>query len=372
MQAGKECEACVKYGDRGMQPVGIQKYLPSLSCLHKNQTEVVWAPPGTIKGSVAALLKEFFSLKPRVLVCVPSIKSVADIIIDLEELSISPDTDGIIVLNSITGPEHCDRYDKFCLEDQSQELYCFLTQCEGSLRGMNTLLSLKGYYHTRCSDVGLSCARCKCKETKRVKFTLESVTRRFDAVMWLVEKSLLYLKNHAASFPLIDHGTAQLEELVHNLQEIEELLHDKDLRVDYVEGDSLIPAVDGASGSAAYTQAKSLNERRIKSLKLLDGILDSLQLPQAQDRNMLDRLCIKNSNIIITTLDCSWQLHGVEMDPIDLMVVHGAGHIREDELLVPLLIPVGHTLVFGDHYHLEPVIKSKVYILTPIMFSILF
>ncbi|TVU23816.1 hypothetical protein EJB05_26199, partial [Eragrostis curvula] len=349
---GKKCHTCAELCKDGMQP-GSQKSISSLNCLHQNQAEIVWAPPGTLNGCVAAVLKDFLHLAPKVLICVPNALRLADIIVDLEELSVSD----ILVLNNIKGLGNCSKYEKFCLEHQSMELYCCLTQCEGSLKGMYTLLNLQAYYHTQCSDAASSCARCI--ESNLLKFSVKSVIRRFDAIMGFLEESLVYLQNHAASFSLLDPETTKFKELLDNLKQIEVLLHDENLRVDYVKEDSLTPSVDATLVDEAYTLAMSLNERRTASTKLISDILNSLHLPPPESRDNIDRLCIKNSRIIVSTLDCTWQLHEVQMDQLDLMIFQGAGQIKENELVVPLLIPTRRIVLFGDHCHLEPDTKSK-------------
>ncbi|TVU03933.1 hypothetical protein EJB05_50512, partial [Eragrostis curvula] len=349
---GKKCHTCAELCKDGMQP-GSQKSISSLNCLHQNQAEIVWAPPGTLNGCVAAVLKDFLHLAPKVLICVPNALRLADIIVDLEELSVSD----ILVLNNIKGLGNCSKYEKFCLQHQSMELYCCLTQCEGSLKGRYTLLNLQAYYHTQCSDAASSCARCI--ESNLLKFSVKSVIRRFDAIMGFLEESLVYLQNHAASFSLLDPETTKFKELLDNLKQIEVLLHDENLRVDYVKEDSLTPSVDATLVDEAYTLAMSLNERRTASTKLISDILNSLHLPPPESRDNIDRLCIKNSRIIVSTLDCTWQLHEVQMDQLDLMIFQGAGQIKENELVVPLLIPTRRIVLFGDHCHLEPDTKSK-------------
>ncbi|TVT98821.1 hypothetical protein EJB05_55850, partial [Eragrostis curvula] len=347
---GKKCNTCVELCKDSIH-TGNQKSASSLNCLHQNQADIVWTPPGTLKGCVAAVLKDFLHQNPKlkVLICVPNASCLSDILVDLQELSISPNTGDVLVLNNIRELEN------FCLEHQSHELFLCLTQCEGSLKGMYTLLNLDAYYHTQCGDAASSCARCN--KSKLLKFSLRSFTRWFDTVMAFLEESLLYLKNHAASFSLVQE-TFKFEELLDSLGQIKVLLHNENLRVDYVES-SLIPAVDVGSMDGA-SLVVSLNERRTTSIKLISGLLSSLDLPLPENRDILDRLCIKNSKIIVSTLDCTWKLHDVDMDPLDLTVICGAGQIKEIELLVPLLVPTGHTILFGDHCHLEPSINSKI------------
>ena len=80
---------------------------------------------------------------------------------------------------------------------------------------------------------------------------------------------------------------------------------------------------------------------------MIGSIENSLQLPEFKSRDDLERFGIKHSKIIVTTLDCTSQLHGVEIDAFDILLVCGAGQITEDQLLVTFLHPVRHTVLFG-------------------------
>ncbi|GJN05039.1 hypothetical protein PR202_ga22635 [Eleusine coracana subsp. coracana] len=109
----------------------------------------------------------------------------------------------------------------------------------------------------------------------------------------------------------------------------------------------------------SYTLAEALNRTRMSCLKLMGSLTDSLQLPNPKNRDELDKFCLKHYNIIVTTVDCTWKLLDMEMVPFDVLFVLGANQIKEAELLVPFHHPVKHTILFGDPYHLKPIIQSE-------------
>lgn len=297
-------------------------------------------------------------MRPKILICVPSLSHIPNVMMDLRELSVSPDSGDVIVLNSTRGLENCNSFENFSLEHQSQELYCCFTQYQGSLKMMLSLLDLSSYRHTCCTSSS-SCARCK--KMKLLDFSLGSFTKKFSDAFWYLQECLVYLKNHEVAFSLHEH-TVTIRELMVIMKEIEALLHNKNLESIHVEAAfDLRPARDVASVGGAYFLAELLNRKRMSSIRFLGTLIKSIQLPQPYNRDDTDRLCIKHSSIIISTIDCAWQLYGLEMDPFDILVVHGASQIKEDELLIPLLLPVKHIVLFGDNFHLQPAVQSKVY-----------
>ncbi|KAL6653613.1 hypothetical protein ACP70R_008537 [Stipagrostis hirtigluma subsp. patula] len=338
--------------------VVISDLTSSLQCTHQCHTEVVWAPPIGLKGCIAAMLKNMLHESQRLLICVASVSSLSDIMVDLKDLSISPDVGDVVVLNNISGLENCKVFEKFTLEHQSQELYCCLLQCKSWLKGMTSLLDLSGYYHKpRCAYNAL-CERCR--KSGLLEFSISTFTKRFDIILEHLLECLVYLNSHAATFSLLDRDNGKIVELMNVLKQLKALLHNECLRDDGAEkAFGLLPDMDITSDDSPFTIEASLNEERMKALRLIDSLSNLLVVPQLENRDEIEIFCIKHSRIIVSTLDCTWQLYGLEMDPFDILIVHGAGQIKEDELLVPLVLPVRHTLLFGDHLHVQPVVHSK-------------
>jgi senataxin len=321
--------------------------------LHHQNTEIIWAPPGILKGSVAGVLEH---VKHKILICVTNESSLTDIIMDLEELCISPDSGDVVVLNNV-GQESIKKYEKFLMHHQSQELYCFLSQ-SSALKSMASLLDLTTYYHISCANTD-SCARCS--KPGLLIFSIDSFKEKFATILSLLLSSLVYLKSHAAvfSFPEPDN----IEKLMNVLTKFGTLLYDENQRDDYIGaafGLGPPAAINAILVDNASTIAWSLNEERMSCIKLIESIKSSLHLPVLENRDAIDRFCIKHSRIIVATLDCTWQLHGVDKDAFDILLVHSAGQIREDQLLASFLLPVRHTMLCGDHLHLQPFVQRMV------------
>ena len=159
---------------------------------------------------------------------------------------------------------------------------------------------------------------------------------------------LVYLKNHSTAFSLSEQDTTSIEELLIVLENFKALLHLKDLIDNCVATTfGLVPPGNVTSADTTSTIASSLSEARMSCIRSIGSIENSLQLPEFKRRDDLERFCIKHSKIIVTTLDCTSQLHCVENDAFDILLVCGAGQITEDQLLVTFLHPVRHTVLFG-------------------------
>jgi senataxin len=134
------------------------------------------------------------------------------------------------------------------------------------------------------------------------------------------------------------------------MEEIIEVLLDKDLTDDCVAAAfGLTSATDVIASDRTYSIANSLNEKRIGCITVLDELIKSLKLPQLKDRDEIDGFCIEHSRIIITTVDGTNKLHGLDMDTFDILLISDAGRIKECNLLVPLL------LLYGTLYSLATI-----------------
>ena len=81
---------------------------------------------------------------------------------DMEVLFSLFDTDtlsDVVVLHNVRSMENCSKIQKSILENESQELFCCLTQTIGWMKAMSGLLSLSAFPHTRC-PIFETCEQC--------------------------------------------------------------------------------------------------------------------------------------------------------------------------------------------------------------------
>lgn len=381
MQINKLCDDCPNLCDlQGLHPNCQSEeqlqiatsVISHLRCVHHKKTEMVWAPPGSGKaGMILALVEAMVYLKLRVLICMPKISNILELLLDLKESSaLSNPFGSVVVLNSFRGtekykelvtPARRKKYkelEEAFLENKSEELYCCLTLCKPWMKQMACLLLLDGYYHTHCVQP-YDCP--KCRKTGLLTFAVDSFIERFDILIVHFRENLKYLVNKLSAVCILDSDSEKIEELLDTMARFEDLLHDERLTEYNIEQAlELAPIHDLTSEDNGYTLAKELLESRMSCLRLIETISVSLDLPEFDEKEGYHKLCIMHSPVVITTPDCATQLHGLKMNPFDVFIIDDAGKVKEAELLVPFVAPVRHVVLFGDHCHSQPRVKSKV------------
>lgn len=359
MQAGKQCTICAASPNvnKGTLDVGRSKSLfPIMRCPHGTHVEVLWAPMGSINGSITHQVKELFNAKQKVLICLPNASGIPDTLMNLAEFS-----DSVVVLNTSEGLENINVCSEAFLESRSQELYCFITLFQGSLKGMSSLLDLSKFYHYKCC-ISNVCERCTNEGL--LDFSVKALVKRFNNLVGYIMDCLNFLEKNAASFSLLEEDRTNIGELLKSLKELECMLCDENLKDEHAAAAfKLMPGVDSSSLDSSSTLAEVLNQKRIISINLMDRLINSVQVPNMKSRDDMDRFCVKHNRIIVTTVDCTLKLHNVvEREKLDTILILGTNQIKDVELLVPFIHPVRNVILIGDTHHLEPVVRSEVYL----------
>ena len=105
-----------------------------------------------------------------------------------------------------------------------------------------------------------------------------------------------------------------------------------------------------------------MNAKRMSCLQLMEILIDSIELPQLEDRTSLEDFCLGYSRVIICTPFSSSRLLQLKLTPFDILLVDDASQIKEIDLLIPLSMSPKHVVLLGDHLRLQPTVKSKVHI----------
>ncbi|TVU02629.1 hypothetical protein EJB05_51871, partial [Eragrostis curvula] len=155
--------------------------------------------------------------------------------------------------------------------------------------------------------------------------------------------------------------SAKVRELLKTMKELKSLLLNENLKDDYLAAAfQLLPGVGASASDSIDSLAEELNKMRTTSIKLMSDLINSVQVPNPQNRDELDKLCIKHNSIIVTTVDCTLKLHDMEAYPFDVVLMLGTNQIKEADLLVPFLHSMKHIILFGDPHHLQPVVQSEI------------
>ncbi|MCL7037107.1 hypothetical protein MKW94_001453 [Papaver nudicaule] len=116
------------------------------------------------------------------------------------------------------------------------------------------------------------------------------------------------------------------------------------------------------SGAFNYNSAK-LHKMRIESVQVLRSVCQSLgdHLPSSTNRSILTEFCLKNSSLIFSTVSDSYNLHEVDLAPLDLLVIDEAAQLKECESVIPMqLEAIRHAVLIGDECQPQAWVKSRV------------
>ena len=106
----------------------------------KNDTSI----QAILKDCIGTLIKDFLYLNQKVLICLPTEACLPDFLVDIEEIFGCSDSDtvsDVVVLHNVRSIESCSKIQKALLENQSKELFCYLTQTIGRMKAISSLLS---------------------------------------------------------------------------------------------------------------------------------------------------------------------------------------------------------------------------------------
>ncbi|KAL6654461.1 hypothetical protein ACP70R_007926 [Stipagrostis hirtigluma subsp. patula] len=333
----------------------VKSIVSKLQCPHVNAAEIVWGPPGTGKTQVAiAIIHSLLHWRSRTLVCIPRKEDIPRFFAQLKEVFPAFNLSKILVLNALNDMENCSSFAEASLEIRTQKLYCSIYVWKSWMKEMAFVLRMKPYCLDNCDHDDHTCSK-----SKLIVFRFESFREKVSALVLDLRQSSLNLISSLSAISLSEIDIVNINELLSNLSDFENLLLN-----DGVTSSDVQKAFGFASVSASNIEkddiAKLLDSTRMSCLKLLDALVDTISIPQLEDRNELEEFCIQNSSIIICTPSCSFRLQDLKLKSIDILLVDDAAQIKESDLLIPLSIAPRHVVLLGDHLHVQAMVKSKV------------
>ncbi|KAI3995746.1 hypothetical protein MKX01_007225 [Papaver californicum] len=102
---------------------------------------------------------------------------------------------------------------------------------------------------------------------------------------------------------------------------------------------------------------------RFESVQVLRSVGRSLddRLPSSTNRSFLTEFCLKNSSLMFSTVSSSYNLHEVDLESLDLLVIDEAAQLKECESVIPMqLEAIRHAILIGDECHPQARVKSRV------------
>ncbi|TVU40495.1 hypothetical protein EJB05_13962, partial [Eragrostis curvula] len=332
------------------QITAVKSTVSKVNCQHKNAVSLVWGPPGSGKTGVAiAIAHSLIQLRMKLLVCVPRAEDIVGFLAKYEELFPSFNLRNVLVLAEFDGKMNCESFSKISettLESRTQEIYCSIYLWRSWMRQMADLLEFNSF----CLDN--NCDHDEEPKCSKKKFCFKIFHDKVSALAVDIRECSWCLINSLSGIYLSSTDLENINKLLDEVSRFLDLL----LNPQASEFASVLPFIleDTLSDVAA-----SIHKCRMNCARLIDILLQSVKLPQLEDRKDREEFCIKHTCLIVCTPASSSCLHGIKPDLIDVLIVDDAAQIRESELLIPLSIAPRHAVLLGDHLHMLPLVKSK-------------
>ncbi|KAB8115998.1 hypothetical protein EE612_056900 [Oryza sativa] len=347
-----------KYNEE--QQCAMTCIMSKVGCHHNHSVDLVWGPPGTGKTRLAAGLAIcMLNLRLRILVCVPKKRDIHIFLQSLQKVDPSFDFRGIVVLNRLSNSEsikNCNKLHEMNLENRAQALYCCIFLWRSFVKELGFVLGLKPYCKEKCDHDGCTI----CSKSKLTVFSFSSFKEKVCALAIDVEKCSRILIDNLSDILLSNYNIEILNKLLSGLSHLEDRIKNSDITQSGVEKEFGLASGIDFSWEEVGCNVAELNEIRMTCLGLIEVVMNSIELPQLDDRKDLEEFCIRHSRIIICTPVCSSQLRELKLDTIDILLVDDAAQIKEIDMLIPLSFSPRHIVMFGDHLHLQPMVKSEV------------
>uniref|UniRef100_J3N9W6 DNA2/NAM7 helicase-like C-terminal domain-containing protein n=1 Tax=Oryza brachyantha TaxID=4533 RepID=J3N9W6_ORYBR len=295
----------------------------------------------------------------RTLVCLPREDDIADLLKNLKNHFPSFNFSGTVVLNKVNylgNTENHNMFHDMRLENRAQALYCCIFLWRSFVKEIGFVLGLKPYCKEKCVHDGSN----MCDKTKLLVFSWSSFKTKVSALAMEVKKCSHLLIDRFSDISLSDDDIQNLNKLTRGISHLENQMQNCDITHSNVERIFGLGSGLGFDLEGIGFYITELNETRMNCLGLIEIVVNSIELPQLNDRKEFEEFCIKHSRTIICTPACSSQLHDLKLDSIDILLVDDAGQIRESDMLMPLSFSPRHIVMLGDHLHIQPMVKSEV------------
>ncbi|XP_026377554.1 probable helicase MAGATAMA 3 [Papaver somniferum] len=189
---------------------------------------------------------------------------------------------------------------------------------------------------------------------------------RFRALVVPLKRSIRILCTHLPKRLILPDNFEKMVNLCGMLESFEVLLSpsqvaDKELEELFARQENCFME---AQGSRAFNYVSAtLHKMRIEIVQALRSVSHSIggRLPTSTNRSFLAEFCLKNSSLIFSTVSSSYNLHEVDLEPLDLLVIDEAAQMKECESLAPMqLKAIQHAVLIGDECHPQARVKSRV------------
>ncbi|MCL7027777.1 hypothetical protein MKW94_009867 [Papaver nudicaule] len=356
------------------QRAAILGTISAMQCNHRSTVKLVWGPPGTGKTkTISILLHSLLSMNVRSLACSPENIAVAELALrilnlhkDACESDLGKNKSGcslgdFLLFGNMNRSELCDDLGKIYVDYRVDSL----VECFDSLTGwkkhfdsmVDFLEDCVTQYHLQLENEII---------TEVQMSLLKFVKERFRALAVPLKRSIRIICTHLPKRLILPVNFEKMVMLCGLLESFEVLLSqsqvaDKELEELFARQENHFKEVQG-SRAFSYISA-TLHKMRTESVQVLRSVGHSLggRLPSSTNRSFLTEFCLKNSSLIFSTVSSSYNLHEVDLEPLDMLVIDEASQLKECESVIPMqLEAIRHVVLFGDEGHPRARVKSRV------------
>ncbi|KAI3844840.1 hypothetical protein MKX03_004561 [Papaver bracteatum] len=359
--------------------------ISAVQCNHRSSVKLVWGPPGTGKTkTISILLYTLLRMNCRTLVCTPKNIAVAELALrvlnlhkdacesDLEKSKSGCSLGDFLIFGNMNRLELCDDLRKIYVDYRVDSL----VECFAPLTGwkkhfdymVNFLEDCVSQYRLRVENeiiTGVHVTEEIGTNYERHMSLLKFAKNRFRALAVPLKRSIRIICTHLPK-RLLQENFEKMVTLCDLLESFENLLSqsqvaDKEIEELFARQEC---HVKEAQGSRAFNYiSATLHKMRIESVQALRSVSHSLggRLPSSTDRNFLTEFCLINSSLIFSTVSSSYNLHEVDLEPLDLLVIDEAAKLKECESVIPMqLEAIRHAVLIGDECHPRARVRSRV------------
>ncbi|KAI3949299.1 hypothetical protein MKW98_023236 [Papaver atlanticum] len=343
------------------QRAAILGTISAVQCNHRSSVKLFWGPPGTGKTkTISILLYSLLSMNYRTLACSPKNIAVAEL-----AFRSGYSLGDFLLFGNMNRLELCDDLGKIYVD---YRVDC-LVECFAPLTGW------KKHFDSMV-DFLEDCASQYCLLSDHVKEEIGSNSEvhaslfkfakdRFRALAVPLKRSIRIICTHLPKRLILLDNFEKMVTLCGLLESFEILLSqsqvtDKELEELFAPQENYIEAQE--SRAFNYISA-TLQKMRIESVQVLRSVGHSLggRLPSSTNRSFLTEFCLKNSSLIFSTVSSSYNLHVVDLEPLDLLVIDEADQLKECESVIPMqLEAIRHVVLVGDECHPRARVRSRV------------
>ncbi|CAL1385613.1 unnamed protein product [Linum trigynum] len=364
------------------QNEAILACLYKIQCYHSSAVQLIWGPPGTGKTNTTSnLLVTLLSKNWRTLTCAPTnvaIKEVASRVLKLVKESRSSSYSSADIL--LFGNK-----DRLKLSSELEEIYLDcrvkkLAECFAHLTGwqhhLNSTLDflencvLRFHeenkkiqerkktlgYRNRKVDISSEANM----RTEKWNSFLEFARVRFDSIAGTLRRFFICF---CTDIPVNYIGRDRKENLslvAELLRSFQTLLSHDDMNSEELEKLFSEP-VDFSCGFSDL--ALLLNLKRSKCIGCLKAVYKSVReidFPTSMNWGAVKTFCYQRATLYFCTASTSYNMHSVDIKPLDMVIIDEAAQLKECESAIPLqLSGVRHVILVGDECQLPAMVRSE-------------